>query len=70
MEELMNNEEVMDVMEEAGKSKSIIGVAGVSVVAGALLYKFAITPIVNKIKAKKAEKKTELTAEPEEGSED
>lgn len=62
MEQIMNNEEIMNVTEEvattnSGKAvKAVVGI-GVAALAGTVLYKRVLKPVVAKFKAKKEAKK-------------
>lgn len=58
--EIINNEEVMDtavevVKDDSGNVIKVLGIAGISVLAGALAYKYVIKPIFLKKKTKKEE---------------
>lgn len=56
--EILTNEEVMDVAEEvvttgSGKALKTLGIFGGAVLIGGLAYKYAVKPIIAKVKAKK-----------------
>lgn len=56
--EIMTNEEVMDATEEvittgSGKTLITLGIIGGAALVSGLAYKYAIKPIIDKVKAKK-----------------
>jgi hypothetical protein len=59
--EIMVNEEVMETTEiatsGAGKGFKIVAGIGLAVLGSVIAYKYAVKPIVAKIKAKKAQKR-------------
>ena len=66
---MATNEEVIDVMtdeivtEDSGNALSVIAGVGLAVLGGVMLYKFAVKPLIAKIKAKKEEKANSGTIE-------
>lgn len=56
--EILTNEEVMNAAEEvvtesSGKTLKALGIFGGAVLIGGLAYKYAVKPIIAKVKAKK-----------------
>lgn len=68
--EIITNEEVMEKTEEiitesSGKSFAVVAGIGLTVIAGGLICKYVVKPIVAKIKAKKeSDRYIEVEAEP------
>lgn len=63
----MMNEEVMEATEEivnsgSGKGFKVAAGVGIAVLVGGVAYKYAVKPLVAKIKAKKEQKKAEAEA--------
>lgn len=60
--EIMKNEEIVEVAEEAvtagsGKSFKVVAGFGLGVIAGMLAYKYVVKPVAAKIKAEIEERK-------------